>query len=126
MVDLYGMPCYYTLVRHGKPYLLLVGTYNIVQVSVLVNDYVRKEEHFVDSCKFTEFGLCVKTELLKSGRTQTWLESTVQEKTGLFVDSSYMYKILTGQRSAPKITQAICEILNLTVPTGERRPICPE
>lgn len=70
----------------------------------------------MDSCKFTNFGLCVKTELLKRGLTQTWLESAVQEKTGLFVDSSYMYKILTGQRSAPKIAKAVCEILNIAFP----------
>lgn len=88
----------------------------------------------MDSCKFTNFGLCVKTELLKRGRTQTWLESAVREKTGLFVDSSYMYKILTGQRDASKITRAICEILNITFPdsTGavhndaEEAYTCPE
>jgi hypothetical protein len=47
------------------------------------------------------------------GKTQNWLEQTVTDRTGLFVDSSYMYKILTGQRSAPKIVAAIREILNL-------------
>lgn len=34
-------------------------------------------------------------------------------KRGMFMDSGYMYKILTGQRSAPKIVQAIREILDL-------------
>jgi hypothetical protein len=29
------------------------------------------------------------------------------------VDGGYMYKILTGQRNAPKIVAAICEILNI-------------
>lgn len=65
-------------------------------------------------CKFTEFGLCVKTELLRLGREQKWLQERIGEKTGLFVDSGYMYKILTGQRSAPKIVQAICEILDIS------------
>lgn len=64
--------------------------------------------------KFTDFGLCVKTKLLQLGRDQKWLEKTVSEKTGLFVDSGYMYKILTGQRNAPKIVATICEILELT------------
>lgn len=64
-------------------------------------------------CKFTEFGLCVKDKLLRKGKEQKWLEEEVRNRTGLFVDSGYMYKILTGQRNAPKIVQAICEILNI-------------
>ena len=67
----------------------------------------------MNNSKYTDFGLCVKTELLRMGKTQNWLEQTVTDRTGLFVDSSYMYKILTGQRSAPKIVAAIREILNL-------------
>lgn len=63
--------------------------------------------------KFTDFGLCVKTKLLQTGKEQKWLEEAVSEKTGLYVDSGYMYKILTGQRHAPKIVAAICEILNI-------------
>lgn len=63
--------------------------------------------------KFTDFGLCVKTELLRMGKEQKWLEEAVSEKTGLFVDGGYMYKILTGQRNAPKIVAAIREILGL-------------
>lgn len=63
--------------------------------------------------KFSDFGLCVKTELLRQGKEQKWLEDAVSEKTGLFVDGGYMYKILTGQRNAPKIVAAIREILNI-------------
>ena len=63
--------------------------------------------------KISEFGLLVKTELLKKRRSQKWLEEEVSKRTGLYVDSSYMYKILTGQRNAPKIVEAICEILNI-------------
>ena len=55
----------------------------------------------MNNSKFTDFGLCVKTELLRQGKDQKWLEEQVTEKTGLFVDSGYMYKILTGQRNAP-------------------------
>jgi hypothetical protein len=47
------------------------------------------------------------------GKEQKWLEEAVSEITGLYVDSGYMYKILTGQRNAPKIVSAIREILNL-------------
>lgn len=63
--------------------------------------------------KYSAFGLCVKTKLLQIGKTQKWLEQTVAKKTGLFVDGGYMYKILTGQRNAPRIVEAICEILNI-------------
>ena len=67
----------------------------------------------MNNSKFTDFGLCVKTELLRMGKEQKWLEEAVSEKTGLFVDNGYMYKILTGQRNAPKIVAAICEVLNI-------------
>ena len=67
----------------------------------------------MDECKFTEFGLQVKTELLRKGKSQKWLEESISEATGLFVDGSYMYKVLTGERNAPKIVQAIKEILNI-------------
>ena len=63
--------------------------------------------------KFTDFGLCVKTELLRLGKEQKWLEEQISEKTGLFVDNGYLYKILTGQRNAPKVVQAIREILDM-------------
>ena len=66
--------------------------------------------------KFTDFGLCVKTKLLQMGKEQKWLEEAVSEKTGLFVDNGYMYKILTGQRNAPKIVAAICEELSIQDP----------
>jgi len=67
----------------------------------------------VNLSKFSDFGLCVKTKLLQIGKEQKWLEEAVAEKTGLFVDSGYMYKILTGQRNAPKIVSAIREILEI-------------
>ena len=69
--------------------------------------------------KFTDFGLCVKTKLLQIGKEQKWLEEAVSEKTGLYVDGGYMYKILTGQRNAPKIVTAICEVLNIQEPQKE-------
>ena len=65
----------------------------------------------MEVCKFTEFGLCVKDKLLRKGKEQKWLEEEASKRTGLFVDSGYMYKILTGQRNAPKVVQAIREIL---------------
>lgn len=63
--------------------------------------------------KYTDFGLCVKTKLLRLGKSQKWLEEEISNKTGLFVDNGYMYKILTGRRNAPKVVTAICEILDI-------------
>ena len=67
--------------------------------------------------KLTDFGLCVKTELLRRGKEQKWLEQRIREKTGLYVDSSYLSKIFTGQRNAPKVVQAICDILEIPAPS---------
>lgn len=63
--------------------------------------------------KFSDFGLCVKTKLLQMGKDQKWLEEAVSEKTGLYVDGGYMYKILTGRRNAPRLVEAIREILGI-------------
>lgn len=63
--------------------------------------------------KLTDFGLAVRTELLKIGKSQKWLEQAVTEKTGLFIDHGYLYKILTGKRKAPKIVDAIHEVLGI-------------
>lgn len=67
----------------------------------------------MDKCKLTAFGLQVKTELLKRGKRQVWLEQEVTKRTGLYCDNGYMYKILTGAKATPKIVQAICEILDI-------------
>lgn len=67
----------------------------------------------MNSCKLTDFGLCVKTELLRRGMEQRQLEKSITEKTGLYVDSSYLSKIFTGRRNALKVVQAIREILSI-------------
>lgn len=63
--------------------------------------------------KITPFGRNIKVALIDRGKTQEWLIGQVKEKTGLFFDSSYMYKILTGTQKNPKIINAINEILGL-------------
>ena len=67
----------------------------------------------VNLSNYTDFGLGVKTKLLQIGKNQKWLEGQVSSKTGLFVDGGYLYKILTGQRNAPKIVAAIRDILDI-------------
>lgn len=60
-----------------------------------------------------EFRKKVKYRLIDLCQTQKWLEEQIKEKTGLFVDSSYLNKIYSGERTAPKIRAAICEILDI-------------
>lgn len=67
----------------------------------------------MNNSKFSDFGLAVKTKLLQLGKEQKWLENAISQKTGLYVDSGYMHKILTGKRNAPKIVSAIREILDI-------------
>lgn len=68
--------------------------------------------------EYTGFGLKVKTKLLgPPNRTQAWLAEQVSASTGMYVDSAYISRILTGQRNAPKVVKAIREILNIPVAT---------
>lgn len=92
---------------------MFCGDYIIVRHNVLVNTFSQKGGIIVGTPKFTEFGLCVKKRLLDLGMTQKKLEQIVSERTGLFVDAGYMYKILSGQREAPKISEAIREVLEI-------------
>lgn len=69
--------------------------------------------------KLTDFGLCVKTELLRRGEAQDWLIGKIKEDTGLFVDSGYLCKILQGERNPPKIIASICKILKLENPAEQ-------
>lgn len=63
--------------------------------------------------KITEFGKTIKFALIERGLTQDWLISEVKRKTGLYFDSSYLNRIMTGRCSSPKIVTAIKEILEI-------------
>ena len=63
--------------------------------------------------QLTVFGKEVKKKLVDIDQSQAWLMDKINGKTGLFIDSGYMYKILTGKRNAPKIVSAIRDILEL-------------
>lgn len=68
-----------------------------------------KQEHTAPS----GFELEVKMKLLQRGMKQTELIQAVQSDTGLFLDDSYLYKILRGERKPEKIIQSICKILEI-------------
>ena len=63
--------------------------------------------------KLSEFGKDISKRLIDLSKPQTSLIEEVRNKTGLYFDDSYMYKIKTGQLSTPKIVQAIRDILEI-------------
>ena len=63
--------------------------------------------------ELTELGKKIKIALIEKNMTQEWLISEVKKKTGLYFDSSYLNKVMTGNNKNPKIIVAINEILEL-------------
>lgn len=59
------------------------------------------------------FGKQIKIKLLELNSTQSWLIEEIKKATGLFVDSSVMYKILIGTNHNPKFISAIEQVLNI-------------
>ena len=66
----------------------------------------------MESTKYTDFGLSVKIELLRRGMKQDDLIEEIK-KRGMFCDSGYLSKVFRGERNAPKVTDAIRDILDL-------------
>ena len=61
----------------------------------------------------TEFGKAIDHKLIDLGKTQQWLIEQVKEKTGMFVDTSLIYKIKVGEVKRGRIVDAVREILGL-------------
>ena len=72
--------------------------------------------------EYTPLGLAVKTKLLSMPRTQEWLVNEINKDTGMRVDSAYVSKILTGQRSSTRVVSSICKILNITTAQQQAQP----
>ena len=66
--------------------------------------------------EITPFGREIKHRLIDLNKRSNWLVETVSEKTGLYFDSSYLHKIMTGAHKTPKVVSAICEILDIENP----------
>jgi hypothetical protein len=62
---------------------------------------------------FTDYGKEVKKKLIELDKSQTWLIEQVKEKTGMFVDSSVLNKVLTDRLNSKPIITAINEILEI-------------
>jgi hypothetical protein len=62
----------------------------------------------------SEFGKTIKKRLIDLDKNQNWLIEEIRRETGgMFIDSSYLQKILNGNRSPQKIVDAICRILEI-------------
>lgn len=68
----------------------------------------------------SDFKKTVKHRLVDLDKTQEWLMQEIRKRTaskgkpdGMFIDSSYLQKILNGQRKGKKIVPVICEILDI-------------
>lgn len=59
------------------------------------------------------FGKSIKFGLIERNKNQTWLIREVREQTGLYFDSAYMHKILTGELATASIVGAIRDILDI-------------
>ena len=53
--------------------------------------------------KLSEFGKDIGKRLIDLDKPQVWLIEEVRNRTGLYFDDSYLYKIKTGQLSTPKV-----------------------
>lgn len=60
-----------------------------------------------------DFGKAVKIRLIEMEKSQAWLIEQVKEKTGLYFDDGYLWKICAGVLSTPKVMAAIREILDI-------------
>ncbi len=67
----------------------------------------------------TSFGKSVKIRLIEMEKTQDWLIEQVRNRTGLFFDSSYLWKIMNGVVATPGMVEAIREILDLPDPVNK-------
>ena len=65
--------------------------------------------------KLCEFGREIKKRLVDIDKNQTWLIEQVVADTGLYFDTSYMYKILIGSLKTPSVVSSIKKILGMEV-----------
>lgn len=63
--------------------------------------------------QISEYGKAVKKRLIDIGMTQTELCAEITARTGLVCDIGYLHRIFRGMRNAPKIKQAIAEIIGV-------------
>ena len=63
--------------------------------------------------KLTDFGKEIKYKLIDLGKTQEWLIAEVKKETSQYIDSSCLYKIMTGQIINSNLIPIIKKILEI-------------
>ena len=61
----------------------------------------------------TPYGKQIKMRLIDMNQSQSWLVDEVKKRTGLYFDSRYLHKALTGKRVSSHILEAINVILDI-------------
>lgn len=91
----------------------MCGNVRVLHDSVIVNSLGVK---YMSKVKICQYGKEVKKKLVDIDQTQEWLIGKVGADTGLYFDSSYLYKIMTGRLATPSIVSSICRILEIDPP----------
>lgn len=112
-IDLYEYLYYNANIGYETSYSVKSLHLYISTFSRTCQDDFLKEVRNLRETALSPFGLEAKIAMLKRGMKQVELIDLVKQDTGLYVDDSYMYKILHGDRSAPKVIQSICKILDI-------------
>ena len=60
-----------------------------------------------------DFGKAVKFRLIDLDKTQEWLIAEVKKETDQYIDSSCLYKIMTGQITNSNLTPVIKKVLKI-------------
>lgn len=63
--------------------------------------------------KNEDFAKKVKKRLIDLDQTRNWLIETVSEQTGMYLDDSYLSRILKGKRNPQKIIESIKNVLDI-------------
>lgn len=63
----------------------------------------------------TTYGRKVKKLMRRANVSMTELAAAVADRSGLYCDSQYLYKVFTGQRNAPKIVEAVNAVLDAMI-----------
>ncbi len=61
----------------------------------------------------TEFGKEIKVELIIRNQSQTWLIEQVRQRTDQYIDTSNLYKLMTGQINNSGLTEVIAHVLGI-------------
>ena len=72
------------------------------------------EAIFLEKSKLCQYGKEIKKKLVDIDKNQAWLIEQVQQDTGLYFDSGYLYKVLTGRIKTPTIVQSIDRVLGVS------------